>query len=318
MRISTGITIVLCVAWLAHVAQVAGQDASRTGPGEPQVPASRGVPEPKPQAQPMDYVHIGLESIPSKEEEGLAKQVQKVFELRQPQNPGRQKTFGTMAFQGLTPRNRESHLLKLKGWALQIKRVEPLPDGWRATAHVSAVLRKLDGAFAAAENKHIEVYRFTGDKLTLESESVDLNPSTQEPGYDPSQGLIEMHLVGGIPKPAKIPPFTVTIFLDPTATEDGKALASEVRKVLERSKPENPGRDKTFGKMQMVRRHRNGTPHIWKLKRMGWILCIRSVERIPGGWRATVNVGVRAMTVEAVRSWSRTIISRFTRSGTGS
>ncbi len=275
---------------------VTGKGAAQSESGVPLGPTPQDPPKPGGRPPQMDHVSLNLESVPSDEEKDLANRVQKVLEQRQPQNPGRQETFGTMAFKGLTPRNRESDLLKHKGWSLQIKRVEPLPDGWRTTVHVYALLTKLDGALAAAANKHIEVYRFTGDKLTLESESVDPNPSTQEPGYEPSQGLIEFPLVGGTPKHA-IPPFTVNIFLDPTANEDRKALAREVQKELERSKPENPGRDRTFGKMEIVRRPPNGTPYVWKLKRQGWSLLIRGIERIPGGWRARVDVSVRAMTV---------------------
>lgn len=277
---------------------VARMEAGRSRSGTLRGPVPQAPPGPATQHSQPVSVLLSLDSVPSEEDEKLAKQVLKVLEVKQPQNPGRQKTFRTMAFKGLTPQNRESHLLKQKGWQLEIKRVEPLPDGWRATVHVYAVITRLNGVFAAAANKHIEVYRFRDGKLTLESDSVDPHPSTQEPGYEPSQGLIEISLVVGIPKPAKIPPFSVGVFLGPTATEDMKALAAEVQKELERSKPENPGRAKTFGKMEMVRKPPFGAPHVWKLKRLGWSLLVRSVERIPGGWRARVDVGARARTVE--------------------
>jgi hypothetical protein len=280
----------------------AGPNSSQTEVAFPQA-AGKGDDQVR-QAEPKlkDFVRVDLEGAPREDEKKLAEEVKKELERRQPQNPGRRKTFGTLSYRGFTPRNRDTHLLKQTGWELVIRGVLRDPDGWRAWVHVFAFLQRPDGNIAAASNKHMEVWRFKDGRLTLDEDFVDPLPLTQDPNYDPSQGLLEVPMIGRLPRPEEIRvpvhPFLVRTYLEGTPTEQEKALARQVEKVLSEKQPENPGRDRTFGKMVLVRRPPDGEPREWRLKRTGWSLLVRRVERIPGGWRATVYVYVQAATIE--------------------
>jgi hypothetical protein len=127
-------------------------------------------------------VEIYLELKVSLEEEELAKQVKAQLELAQPQNLGRDATFGKMAFVGLTKANENTHQLVRNGWCLQIKHVEHASGGWRALVWVYPFVRTKGGGSATVLNHHIEQYVFKNGRLTLERESVDHS-------LDPSEGL---------------------------------------------------------------------------------------------------------------------------------
>jgi hypothetical protein len=84
----------------------------------------------------------------------------------------------------------------------------------------------------------------------------------------------------------------VVVFLNPGATHDDQELAQQVKWALERLEPENPGRERTFGRL-----HWPLPPYVKtgpkSFKRSGWTLVITAVERRPDGWGATVHVGLR-------------------------
>jgi hypothetical protein len=278
-----------------------GAVASEPQPGVRKDVAGKASP-PKPRT----FVTIVLED-PSSEKESLAKDVQKVLEHEQPENPGRKKTFGKMALRGLTSQNEKTHLLRQTGWVLNIQNVRRIPDGWQAEVVVLLLATRKNRFPITILNQHLETYSYRSGKLALTAQTGGPSPPVAGPDYDPSQGLVEDPITSALPKPEKVPPFAVETLLDGKATQEERGLAREVEAELRRKQPENPGRDQTFGKMVMVRRPPYGEPHEWKLKRLGWRLVIRRVERIPGGWRATVHVLVRAATVEGsdvlVSSW---------------
>jgi hypothetical protein len=266
-------------------ARVPAQEADRGRERTPKYPSSVG---------------IALIGFPSQDVD-LAREVEKVLSREQPENPGRRATFGTMFLRGLTPRNWETHVLKQVGWSLTITEVARNRDGWRATIRVQVAAMKRNYYPAAVMNWHIEEYSFRDGTLILESERVGPCPlvGPEYAEYNPSQGLIADPAVGEMPK-QEIDPFGVQILLEGTPTEPEKALAKEVEKVLEEKRPENLGRDKTFVKMEFPGFGPDLKPQLWKMKRVGWTLTIRHVERIPGGWRATLHVHIRATSPEGI------------------
>lgn len=278
------------------VAPGQGEGSVPSVPNGPPVPAAGGPPGQAPR-KPRTVVSIALED-PSEDKQALAKEVREVREREQPENPGRKETFGKMALRGLTPQNERTHLLRHTGWALGVRNVRRIRDGWQAEVVVTILASRRNRYPISILNHHLETYTYRNGKLAVTAQTGGPPPPGAGPNYDPSQGLVEDPLTSGLPEPEKFPTFAVQVLLNRNATREDRDLAKDVGVELERRKPENPGREKTFGKMVMVRRPPYGEPHEWKLRRLGWQVAIRRVERIPGGWRASAEVGIRAETVE--------------------
>jgi hypothetical protein len=76
------------------------------------------------------------------------------------------------------------------------------------------------------------------------------------------------------------------------AMADGdQELGQEIKFALERVEPQNRGRERTFGRLRWPLPTDCVGP--LSLRRQGWTLIVIGVERRPGGWDATVHVGLR-------------------------
>jgi hypothetical protein len=99
------------------------------------------------------------------------------------------------------------------------------------------------------------------------------------------------------PKPKPPEPYTVDVFLLPGATPDEQQLAQEVREIMDRSRPENPGREKTFGRCTL-----HGFNFLnWRktlVKRVGWSMLICDVKRLDDGWRARCLIFIAVVNAE--------------------
>jgi hypothetical protein len=255
--------------------------------------AAMGPPPPKVPT----YVTVLLQN-PTEDKEALAKEVKRVLEREQFENPGRQETFGAMALRGLTPQNERTHRLRLNAWLVRIGDVRRIPGGWQAEVFVHMWAARQTRYPITILNEHLETYTYRGGKLAVTAQTSGPPPPGAAPGYKPSQGLIEDPITSGLPEPPKIPPFTFQTLLRKDASPEERGLAKTVEEELSRHPPENPGREKTFGKMVMIRRPPYGEPHEWKMERLGWVLTVRGVDRLADGWRARVDVSIRARTVE--------------------
>jgi hypothetical protein len=80
--------------------------------------------------------------------------------------------------------------------------------------------------------------------------------------------------------------YRVIVSLD-SPSEEETDLAEIAQRALAKLKPENPGREETFG-ANWVGEPKN------VITRTGWCLFIRRVTRIKGGWRAMVQVSLLA------------------------
>jgi hypothetical protein len=285
------LTILVAAGAIGGAEQESTRPAAAQGPRSIQAPIiGEAASDPKFGVE-ADYTS----SDQSREKLALIQEVVQVLERNHPKNPGRQKTFGRMWLRGLTPENREAHLLKQTGWILQVREAARIPGGWRATVAVRASVTHLDGWPTVVRNQHYETYVLRDGKLLLEDDYVDPEiPFWQSP-YDLAEGLIEDVVAGNTRRPKPQPPerCSVRVQLDhkPDAVE--RELASEVEAVLRRERPENPGRLKSYPKLELTWHAPDGTVERWKLKIVGWKLHVRRAERIPGGWRATVWASAR-------------------------
>jgi hypothetical protein len=274
----------------------AGQEPGPTTPAPPPAAGAAGT----------HKLRVFVQAAPDDrppEKQALIQEVVKVLKRDHPENLGRQKTFGRMWFRGITPQNREKYLLRQTAWILEVREAGRIPGGWRATVAVRADVTYLDWYPTVAMNQHYEIYVFRDGKLTLEDDFVDPELQFMNQPYDPSEGLLPIGCIVGttIPwdlntrpaKPQPPDPFFVEILLKgkPTAVE--QELAKEVERELRSRRPANPNRMKSFPKQEQeyIWHNPDGSVERWKLKFMGWRLIVRRVERIPGGWRATVHVG---------------------------
>lgn len=107
------------------------------------------------------------------EQKALFDEVLKTLEREQPQNPGRQKTFAKLQLRGLTPQNRDTHLLRQTGWTLELREAGRIDGGWRATVAVRINTTRLDRWPVLVQNLHYEIYAYRGGKLTLEDDYTD-------------------------------------------------------------------------------------------------------------------------------------------------
>jgi hypothetical protein len=95
------------------------------------------------------------------------------------------------------------------------------------------------------------------------------------------------------PTPRHVLPIEVIVFLDGTPSAADKQLAALVKKALEAEKSQSPGRKRSFPHDRLYRPNpTDGSPNT--IKRQGWTLMIRRVEKLKDGWRATVAVALRA------------------------
>ena len=79
----------------------------------------------------------------------------------------------------------------------------------------------------------------------------------------------------------------------PKFTPGEQALADEVKATLDELQPDNPGREKTFGKLYLVAGDR-AIPRRIPLRRERWMFMVLQVTPLPDGWRANVSVNIRA------------------------
>ena len=100
---------------------------------------------------------------------------------------------------------------------------------------------------------------------------------------------------GSVPVADSLP---VTVFKEADGLpRQQQVLFREVQETLQRIKPRNPGRSKSFGKTALVGfTPRNAATH--RLKQTGWYMQVLKAERIPGGWRARVVVYVAATNLD--------------------
>ena len=232
----------------------------------------------------------------SPEQYALFEEVIKTLWRKQPQNPGRIQTFA-LDLRGPTTDADHTYLPnKQLGWVLLVEQATRIEGGWRATVSVVISDNYLKGYHGIISKQHHEVYVYRDGKLKLEYDYPDLRVLNQpgsrpkpspDPYYvgiclnaEPSEAELRMARVAVQPKQPQKPP-----------SEPELRLAREVRAVLRREQPQNPGRLKSFPRLEADWPTPDGkrTDH-YKFEMTGWSLGIVRAQRLPGGWRATVWV----------------------------
>ena len=118
----------------------------------------------------MFGVDVLLEDAPKPGEKKLAEEAKRQLLLNKPENPGRSKSFPK--WQTVKQPGKEPTPLTRIGWFALIRRVEPLPGGWRARVYIFPKVTTQDRRVFSPRNFHIEVYSFKDGELTLESDSI--------------------------------------------------------------------------------------------------------------------------------------------------
>lgn len=130
-------------------------------------------------------VDVLLEDAPAPGEAELAEEAKRQLLLHMPENPGRSKSFPK--WQTVKQPGKEPIPLTRIGWFALIRRVEPIPGGWRAHVEIFPRVTTPDRRIFSPLNRHIEVYSFKDVTLTLEADSIDpdplLAPDTGISGY---------------------------------------------------------------------------------------------------------------------------------------
>jgi len=108
-------------------------------------------------------------------ERDLAREAKSRLEVLQPENPGRDLTFGAgrLGELGLTA----------EGWFLSVVDLRGRPGDWRARVEVTVRARDSAGDLVGVGAVHLEVYRCVEGRCYLETDSVS-------PGWDPDRGLM--------------------------------------------------------------------------------------------------------------------------------
>ncbi len=115
------------------------------------------------------HVMIQLEAPGDAESVVLAKEVQRVLEQAEPENPNRLQSFPT--WKTTDPQHPE---LIPPGWNLWIKRVMRLPHGhWRAVVFVHPMCATKERSLCSTFNHHIEYYQYLNGELELLGDEID-------------------------------------------------------------------------------------------------------------------------------------------------
>ncbi len=136
----------------------------------------------QPYKPPPFAVVVDLEGPPAPGEAKLAEEAKRQLLAAKPENPGRNQSFPK--WEPIGSGQGERMPLIRTSWYLQIRRVTPIPGGWRTRVLVFPVARTDDYRRVSISNFHIEVYSFKAGKLKLEAEF--RNP---DPSMNPAEGL---------------------------------------------------------------------------------------------------------------------------------